>query len=45
MKLHTYTCSCEVWGTCYFPKNLSPADFLLEKQCKNPLDKLHWSFL
>ena len=31
---------------CYFvPKNLSPADFLLEKQCKNPLDRLHCSFL
>ena len=29
----------------FFPKNFSPADFLSEKQCKNPLNKLHYSFL
>ena len=44
MILPICTYNCEVWGASFFPKHLSPADFLSEKQCKNPLDRLHCSF-
>ena len=45
MILPTCTYDCEIWGASFFPKNFSPGDFLSEKQCKNPLDRPHCSFL
>ena len=45
MILPTCTYDCEIWGASFFPKNFLPADFLSEKQCKNPLDRPHCSFL
>ena len=37
--------NCEVWGASSFSPKCSPSDFLSEKQCKNPIDKLQGSFL
>ena len=39
------TYNSEVWGASLFTMKLSPYDFLSEKQCKNPIDKLHLKFL
>ena len=39
------TYNCEVWGASLFTMKFSPCDFLSEKQCKNPIDKLHLKFL
>ena len=38
-------CDCEVWGASLFTRKFSQCDFLSEKQCKNPIDKLHVKFL
>ena len=38
-------CDCEVWGASLFTMKFSQCDFLPEKQCKNPIDKLHVKFL
>ena len=43
--LPIYTYNCEVWGASLFTMKFSPCDFLSEKQCKNPIDKLHLKFL
>ena len=45
MILPICTYNCEVWGASFFNSKLSPSDFLSEKQCKNPIDKLQGSFL
>ena len=45
MILPVCTCNCKYVVLILFPRNFSPADFLSEKQCKNPLDKLDSSFL
>ena len=39
------TYNCEVWGAFLFTMKFSQCDFLSEKQCKNPIDKLHVNFL
>ena len=39
------TYNCEVRGASLFTMKFSPCDFLSEKQCKNPLDKLHLKLL
>ena len=39
------TYNCEVWGVSLFTMKFSQCDFLSEKQCKNPIDKLHLKFL
>ena len=45
MILPICTYICEVWGASLFTMKFSPCDFLSEKQCKNPIDKLHSKFL
>ena len=35
------TYDCEVWSAFLFTMKFSSCDFLSEKQCKNPIDKLH----
>ena len=45
MILPICTYNCEVWGASFFSSKFSPSDFLSEKQCKNPIDKLQGSFL
>ena len=45
MVLPIPTYNCKVWGASFFQKHFSSADFLSGKQCKNPLDRLHRSFL
>ena len=45
MILPICTYNCEVWGALFFSSKSSPSDFLSEKQCKNPIDKLQGSFL
>ena len=39
------TYNCEEWGASFFSSKSSPSNFLSEKQCKNPIDKLQASFL
>ena len=39
------TYNCEVWGASFFSSKSSSSNFLSEKQCKNPIDKLQGSFL
>ena len=39
------TYNCEVWGASFFGSKFSPSDFLSEKQCKSPIDKVQGSFL
>ena len=45
MILSICTYNCEVWGASFFSFKSLPSDFLSEKQCKNPIDKLQGSFL
>ena len=45
MILPICTYNCEVWGAIFFNSKSSPSNFLSEKQCKNPIDKLQRSFL
>ena len=45
MILPICTYNCEVWGASFFSSKSSPSNFLSEKQCKNPIDKLQGSFL
>ena len=45
MILPICTYNCEVWGASFFSFKSLPSDFLSEKQCKNPIDKLQGSFL
>ena len=39
------TCNCEAQGASFFSPKSSRSNFLSEKQCKNPIDKLQGSFL
>ena len=39
------TYNCEVWAASFFPYKFSARDFLVEKQLKNPIDKLQGSYL
>ena len=45
MILPKCTYNCHVWGASFFSSKSLPSDFLSEKQCKNPIDKLQGSFL
>ena len=45
MILPICTFNCEVWGASFFSSKSSSINFLSEKQCKNPIDKLQGSFL
>ena len=45
MILPICTYNCEVWGASFFSSKSSSSNFLSEKQCKNPIDKLQGSFL
>ena len=45
MILPICTYNCEVSGVSFFSSKSSPSDFLSEKQCENPIDKLQGSFL
>ena len=45
MILPICTCNCEVWRASFFSSKSLPSNFLSEKQCKNPIDKLQGSFL
>ena len=45
MILPICTYNCEVWGASFFSSKSLPSNFLSEKQCKNPIDKLQGSFL
>ena len=45
IKLPICTYNSEVWGASLFTMKFSPWDLLSEKQCKNPIDKLHLKFL
>ena len=44
MILPICTYNCEVLGASFFSSKSSPSNFLPEKQCKNPIDKLQGSF-
>ena len=45
MVLSIPTYNCEVWGASFFSKTFLICRFLSRKLCKNPLDRLHRSFL